>query len=226
MEKTAFPGIRQEMLDYFVGIGLNNNRDFFLRTHEDYEKNVRDPLYALAEGLLPAARELEPDLEELPRRIVSHIRRDTRFTKDKSPYRDHMWLTFRSAARNKWECFCLYYAISLEESGYGAGYYYNDPARARWFREKLPRQQEEFLAVICDPEFAARFVIEGDEYKKIVIPEKLDPRLIPLYVKKSFSVWHSDGLDEKIGQPEYLDEIAEGFRILKPLYRLMNDCTD
>ena len=34
-------------------------------------------------------------MELRPNRIVSRINRDVRFSRDKSPYRDHIWLSFR-----------------------------------------------------------------------------------------------------------------------------------
>ena len=47
MSQTGFPGIQPAMLEYFVGIALNNYREYFLSTHKDYEQNVKKPLYAL-----------------------------------------------------------------------------------------------------------------------------------------------------------------------------------
>ena len=61
----------------------------------------------------------------------------------------------------------------------------------------------------------------GEDYKRIDIPEQLDPRLHTLYRKKSFYVEHSDGLELKIGRPEYAQRIAQGLLLLKPLYELM-----
>ena len=52
MSQTGFPGIQPAMLEYFVGIALNNYREYFLSTHKDYEQNVKKPLYALAEELV------------------------------------------------------------------------------------------------------------------------------------------------------------------------------
>ena len=88
-------------------------------------------------------------------------------------------------------------------------------------REKILRQQEAFLEVLTEPGFAAHFTIGGEDYKRIEIPEKLDPRLHELYRKKSFYVEHTDGLDLKIEKPEYAQQIAYGFKLLKPLYTLL-----
>ena len=221
MELAGFPGIRTELLEYLMGIAMNNHREYFVATRGEYERNVKRPLYALAEALLPAALDIDPDMEQRPSRIVSRIRRDTRFTRDKTPYRSNMWLSFHPAGRPKSECFGLYYDISPRASCYGAGFYDCSPERARWLRGKLLRQQEDFLKVLCKPAFAAHFRVLGEDYRRIEIPAELDARLHDLYRKKSFYVEHSDGLDFKIERPEYAEEIAQGLLLLKPLYKLM-----
>lgn len=223
MSQTGFPGIQPAMLEYFVGIALNNYREYFLSTHKDYEQNVKKPLYALAEELVPYALEIDDDMEQLPRRIVSRIRRDTRFTKDKSPYRSHMWLSFHPMSKPKWACFGLYYDISPDCSCYGGGFYDSDPARARWMRALLLRRQRELVQILTDPAFAAHYRILGEDYKRIEIPEELHPALRDLYRKKSFYVEHNDGLDPRISRPEYAQEIGDGMLLLKPLYQLLTN---
>ena len=221
MEQAGFSGIQPELLEYLMGIAMNNYREYFLATRGEYERHVKRPLYALAEALVPTARAIDADMEQRPSRIVSRIRRDTRFTKDKSPYRSNMWLSFHPTGRPKSECFGLYYDISPRGSCYGAGFYDCSPERARWLRGKILRQQEEFIKALCEPSFAEHYRVLGEDYKRIDIPEQLDPRLHTLYRKKSFYVEHSDGLDLKIERPEYAQEIAQGLLLLKPLYELM-----
>lgn len=221
MANAGFEGIKPAMLEYFMGIAMNNYREYFLATKKEYERDVKQPLYALAEELMPAALYVDGDFEQRPSRVVSRIRRDTRFTKDKTPYRSHMWLSFYPSGTEKSESLGLYYSISLTESCYGMGYYHSGSERARWLREKMLRQQEEFLAVLTEPAFAERFVIQGENYKRMEIPEQLDPRLHDWYCKKSFCVEHTDGLDLKIEKPEYAQEIAQGIKLLKPLYDLL-----
>ena len=187
MERAEFAGIRPELLEYLMGISMNNYREYFLATRQAYERDVKRPLYALAEALVPTALAIDEDMEQRPGHIVSRIRRDTRFTKDKSPYRSNMWLSFHPTGRPKSECFGLYYDIS-------------------------PRGA---------PEFAAHYRVLGEDYKRMDIPDGLDPRLHALYRKKSFYVEHSDGLDACIEQPEYAQRIARGLLLLGPLYHLM-----
>ena len=169
MEQAGFSGIRPELLEYLMGIAMNNYREYFLATRGEYERHVKRPLYALAEALVPTALAIDADMEQRPSRIVSRIRRDTRFTKDKSPYRSNMWLSFHPTGRPKSECFGLYYDISPRASCYGAGFYDCSPERARWLRGKLLRKGERPVgrAVIDDDHFPLLKRLPHDRFRRL-----------------------------------------------------------
>ena len=131
MAEGKFAGVTQAMLDYYIGLALNNNREYYLATKDVYEREVRAPLLDLAETLAPAALQLDGEMEQRPGHILARIRRDTRFTRDKSPYRDHAWLSFRPMGRRKSGSFGLYAALGPQGCCYGAGFYDEEPARAR-----------------------------------------------------------------------------------------------
>ena len=90
-----FQGYSDETFEFFMAIRFNNNTDFFHANHDWYLRGVREPSLALAEALAPVMEELDGEMELRPNRIVSRINRDVRFSRDKSPYRDHIWLSFR-----------------------------------------------------------------------------------------------------------------------------------
>ena len=153
MAEGKFAGVTQAMLDYYIGLALNNNREYYLATKDVYEREVRAPLLDLAETLAPAALQLDEEMEQRPGHILARIRRDTRFTRDKSPYRDHAWLSFRPMGRRKSGSFGLYAALGPQGCCYGAGFYDEEPARARRIREAILRNPDEFEAAGLDEWF-------------------------------------------------------------------------
>ncbi len=216
-----YEGIPEEMLNYFVGISLNNYREYFHRTHQEYEKYVREPLLLLAETLTPDALYVDPDMEQRPGSVISHINRDLRFSKDKTPYRDYMFLKFRPASRSKWESHSLFYGISVESSSYGGDFYYHSHEEMLRARQLFVNQSEELLEILHDPEFSSRFRIFGENFKKLPVPENLPEELHDLYTKKYFYVEHNDPICEKVHSAQYAREIGDGFRVLKPFYEYM-----
>ena len=221
MAEGKFAGVTQAMLDYYIGLALNNNREYYLATKDVYEREVRAPLLDLAETLAPAALQLDGEMEQRPGHILARIRRDTRFTRDKSPYRDHAWLSFRPMGRRKSGSFGLYAALGPQGCCYGAGFYDEEPARARRIREAILRNPDEFEAALSDPELRERFQMLGEDYRRMEPPVALPPGADALYRKKGVYFEHDDGLDGRVFSPRYAEEIAEGFRLLQPVYALL-----
>ena len=94
-----FQGYNDETFEFFMAIRFNNNADFFHSNRDWYLRGVREPSLALAEALAPTVEWLDDSLERRPNRVVSRINRDIRFSNDKSPYRDYLWLGFRRPRR-------------------------------------------------------------------------------------------------------------------------------
>ena len=82
----------------FLGKGLraHNEKAWFDAHRDDYERVFLAPALAFAEALGPRLRNIELDVNVEPRvnGSLMRINRDIRFSKDKSPYKDHMDLWF------------------------------------------------------------------------------------------------------------------------------------
>lgn len=85
-----------ETFRFFRDLGRNNNKAWMDVNRERYRAALLEPLRALLERLIPAARKLNPRFVTTGRsgENFSRINRDIRFAKDKSPYRGQMYLFF------------------------------------------------------------------------------------------------------------------------------------
>ena len=90
-----FAGFSQAALDFLNDIRFNNNQAFYAANQARYERFVKRPMRELSDELAPVVQLIDPKLDTRPGRTMSRIRRDTRYTKDKSPFRDHAWLGWR-----------------------------------------------------------------------------------------------------------------------------------
>ena len=66
--------------------------------------------------------EIDDSLERRPNRVVSRINRDIRFSKDKSPYRDYIWLSFHRP-RGDESAAELFYDMSISGARVGMSFY-------------------------------------------------------------------------------------------------------
>ena len=81
----VFHGFTTEADRFLSDIRFNNYQQFYDENKERYEKYVKTPLRELSDEMTPVIQLIDPRLDTRPGRTMSRIRRDTRFTKDKSP---------------------------------------------------------------------------------------------------------------------------------------------
>src|SRR5699024_4378623 len=115
----------------------NNNREFFLNNREWYLRSVREPSLALVEALAPAVGQIDPGIETRPQRALARINRDTRFSRDKSPYRDHVWISFRRPEEERGHLPSFYVEVGVEGVYFGMGAYAPERARMNALRGHL-----------------------------------------------------------------------------------------
>lgn len=220
-----FEGFPKEMPAFFTMLSFNNTRAFFEENRALYESAVRAPLLALAEALVPVALSIDPLFDARPSRIISRIRRDTRFSRNKSPYREYMWLGFRRLGESREETCGFYFDFSATEAHWGCGYYHAQRGYMDALRASLVRDSEGALAIVTEPRFAGQFNLCGEAYvRQFGPPESLPEPLRPLYAKKSLYAEHTLDDLSLLFKPALADAVAEGFEALAPFYRLLRAC--
>ena len=87
-------------LDFLFENRVNNSKEWFDDHRFSYNEFVVKPLAGLVEELTPTMLKIDSSFIVEPKidRTISRIRRDTRFSHDKSIYRDVQWISFM---RNK-----------------------------------------------------------------------------------------------------------------------------
>ena len=107
-----FEGFSRKTLDFLVENRIQNSRSWFEEHRQDYNAYVLAPLRELVLALTPTMLKIDPlfTVEPSVNKTIARIYRDTRFSRDKSLYRDEMWITFM---RNKrfWQGLPGYYFV-------------------------------------------------------------------------------------------------------------------
>ena len=210
----------KETIEFLMENRVRNSRDWFLAHRAEYEKFVRRPLLTLSERLAPVALAIDPQVVAGPAgRTISRINRDTRFSHDKSLYRDVMWCVF--ARRGEEGCPPgLLFELSPDGFRYGCGYYATPVRYMDALRELVLRDEPVFQKARRAYEGQDFFQMEGECYKRPRCPdapaekrEWLDRKCIVfLRNERDFGLLFSE---------ELADVIAEGFRTLAPVYALL-----
>jgi len=129
-------GISPATLRFFRELKRNNRKEWMDANRDRYRAEVVEPFRALLAELAPLALQRNPGFHTAGRTGVnfSRINRDIRFSKDKTPYNAHMYLTFPDPAAAENATTQLYVGISAEAvtagfRAYSMGPRKNSPVR-------------------------------------------------------------------------------------------------
>lgn len=211
-----FQGFTDETFEFFMAIRFNNNTEFFHGNHDWYVRAVRTPCLELAGALSEAMDAVDGAIELRPNRVVSRINRDLRFSRDKSPYRDYIWLRFRRPPNGTQATVGFYFDISAEGASYGMGFYEENKSHMNGLRRRFETEPEAFLERL-DP-LRGDFKIHLNAYKRMKLPESLHPDLREWYPIRSFWLVHEITDWGLLKSPALVDYIADGVARLAPLY--------
>src|SRR5262245_8127098 len=118
-----FSGFAKETVRFLEGIRDHNEKAWFEAHRQDYERAFLAPAQAFVEALKPRLRKIDPDLNAEPRvnGSIMRINRDIRFSKDKSPYKDHMDLWFWAGDRKGWDTSGFFFRLAPDRLILGGG---------------------------------------------------------------------------------------------------------
>ncbi|MGI6004625.1 MAG: DUF2461 domain-containing protein [Christensenellales bacterium] len=217
----AFTGFTKRTIEFFMAIAFQNDAEFFNENRSWYKKEVQEPLKQLCAALSPTVLQIDPQVDTRPGRVVSRIRRDTRFSRNKLPYRDHMWLSFRHSGVGIAQSCNYYFEIEPAGAGWGIGFYQATPAQMKLIRGHILARKNEFMRIIKKLD-SDKFTLGGDDYKRLPKEAEDAPEaLMPWLRKKSFYVHRDIALEPYVFTGGLADVLKADYEQLAPLYRFM-----
>lgn len=220
---TTFTGFDHEALCFLRDVHRHNSKEWFEGHRNIYENMLLGPFRSLVDSMGMPMRQIDEFIEIRPAigKTISHLRRDTRFSHDKSLYRNNMWLTFKRPKKDWTDAPTYFFEFGPDWWRYGLGYYSALPATMALFRDRLLGSQHEFQqAVKAIPE---GFDVHGESYKRQMVPESLSPELAPWYVKKSFYIANHSKDMAPLSSARLPDTLLEDFEHLSKMYMFLVD---
>src|SRR5918996_3657025 len=154
-----------ELFRFLRDLEANNDRMWFNANKERYEREVRDPALDFVEDFAPHLAEISPHFVADPRPSggsLFRIHRNTRFSKDKSPYKPYTGIQFRHELGKDAHAPGFY--LHLESGGVfaGAGIWHPDQPTLVRIREAIARDPEAWRKATA----GERFRLAGDSLKR------------------------------------------------------------
>ncbi len=169
-DNDGFDGFFKETLDFFKELKSNNSKEWFDQNQRSYEDYVLSPARDFITTMGERLRGLSPAINADPRvnKSLFRINRDTRFSKDKSPYKTNLGIVFWEADIPRMESSVFYLHLEYSSLMLGAGIYKFTKSQLAAYRESVlhPVYGEE-LADIVEELSGKGFDFGGKNYKKV-----------------------------------------------------------
>ncbi len=209
----TFDGFPAGTLEFLEELSLRNERTWFEANRDRYERDVREPARAFIRAMKPRLQALSPHFVADDRKVggsLMRVHRDTRFSKDKTPYKTNVGIQFRHDAGKDVHAPGLYVHLAPEGCFLGAGLWGPEPAVLQRLREQVADKGERFAAILGEPAFAETFRQGGDKLKRV--PRGFDATHPLAEELKRTSFIAVCDLDPVVfGSPAVVDELAGRF---------------
>lgn len=210
-----FQGYSEKTLDFMWGIRLNNDRAWFTAHKEEYQAHLYQPTVELGREVHQRFTEKFPKLGL--NLHVCRIYRDARRLHGQGPYKDHLWLTIRPE-NDVWSRQPVFwFEIAPEGWSYGVGFWNASAQTMAAMRRDIDGDPGRLEKLARRLKRDGRFQVQGQDYAR----PKGDPSplLTPWYNKKDISVGCSRPFDDLLCSPALVDELADAFAFLVPVYQ-------
>jgi len=216
-----FTGFEKECFVFLQNLQQHNSKEWFEEHRRVYEGKLLTPFRSLVEALSEPMQQIDKYIETRPAigKTISQVRRDTRFSHDKSLYRNNIWLTFKRPKKNWTDAPAYFFEFGPDWWHYGLGYYSASPATMGLFRDRLLQFPHEFQE--ATDAIPKGFLVHAESYKRQAIPETLPPELTPWYVRKSFYIASRSTNMTPLSLPDLPLRLLKGFKQLSQMYRFL-----
>lgn len=217
-------------MDFLAELAQNNERAWFQPRKAEFERLLREPMEALVGALADRFEARDIPLRADPRRSIFRIYRDTRFAKDKSPYKTHLganfpWIqrgTDHDAVDDGAHANGGYIHLQPGNHFVGGGLWKATKPRLDAFRRAIVDDPGRVRAALEDPVFLAALgpVFSQESLKRFPPGWPADHPMADLFRYKDivFSRRLDDG---EIGSPDLPDILADTYSAAMPVFRFL-----
>ena len=212
----------EESMKFLRGLARHNDREWFNARKPVYERALKDPTLAVIASVNKALAGFAPEHVRPPQKAMMRIYRDTRFSKEKIPYKTHMAAWWACEGLEKTSGGGFYLQVSPQEVLVAAGCYMPERDQLLAIRRYLLDHHREFRALLADKKLARLATpFEGLSLTRAPKGFPAEHPALDLFVRRQWGVSASlpAGLALESG---LVKAVAERFRAMAPLVAFLN----
>jgi uncharacterized protein (TIGR02453 family) len=166
----------EETFAFLRDLRANNDRDWFKKNRDRYERDVTEPAARFIMDFEPKLHGISEHYLADPRTVggsLFRIHRDSRFSKDKTAYMTHSGIRFPHAWNKVVHAPGFYLHFDPEGSFVGLGVWHPDNGTLRMVRDAIVENPAAWKRTRDGKRFRARYDLGGDSLQRA--PRGYDP---------------------------------------------------
>jgi uncharacterized protein (TIGR02453 family) len=225
---SGFNGFPKDFFKFFNELKANNNRDWFAANKVRYYESVVYPMGDYIVSIAPHLKRIAPCYKADPRAhggSMFRIYRDTRFSKDKTPYKTHAACHFRHEAGRDAHAPGFYMHIETDRISIGGGIWRPPSKQLGLIREFIADNPSAWEKLNKTAALRKMGGVQGDSLKRPPRGYDAEARHIDDLKRKSFYLMTE--VDVKLAlSPDLVTESARVFRTAARLNHFITDALD
>jgi len=219
---AAFQGFPEEGMKFLRTLARNNDREWFQPRKHIYDEQVKAPMQELILAITWEMMRFAPHYVADPGKAIYRIYRDTRFSKDKTPYKTHIAAIFPRRGMEKHSGAGFYFSVSPKEIEIAAGVYMPGPEQLLAIRNHLAANHKEFLKLVNSRSLQALMgKLYGAQLSRVPKGFAADHKAADLLRHKQWLFYVM--LDPKLATtPKLQDELVKRLREITPFVDFLN----
>jgi uncharacterized protein (TIGR02453 family) len=218
----AFEGFPKSTLTFLRGLTRSNTKGWFEAHRADYDESYIEPAKEFVVALGERLQRFEPAITADPRvnKTIFRINRDTRFSKDKTRYRNHLDLWFYDGEKRQMGCSGFFFRLLSTRVIVGAGIHQFDKGRLTRFRKAVDDEQSgKVLLRLLKQVTSKGYAVGGLHYKKV--PHGYDPghARADLLRHNSLHAALETKLPDEIHSKTFVKWCADHCKKMQPIHR-------
>lgn len=213
------------IIRYLTDLSKNNNKGWFHANRNRYDE-AKKGAEELCAKLIEGIRSFDPYVGTLsPQDCLFRIFRDTRFAKDKSPYRTAFGMFMaRGGKKDVHHGYFFQIGAGTEHNCVAAGHYFCPPQVLGIVREDIQMGNGDFRKVLSQVDEHLQMDYSGS-YKKTPAGFPTDGPDAAFYRLRSFGMWYYPD-EEFLTAPHLIERLVEIYKTTKPFVAYINRAID
>lgn len=212
--------IQPSNLEFLKLVKKNNNRDWFNSHKERYIKEHSD-IISFADALLLEMNKHDVIETISGKKSLHRIYCDTRFSKEKTPYKTNWSGSFKRATKKRRGGY--YFHIEPGNSFVAGGFWGPEPQDLKRIRDEFAYDDESFRKILKNKNFIKTFgTLKGEQVKTTPKGFDADSPAIDLLRYKQF-ILIKKFTDKEVLSSTFIKQVNETFRAMRPFLDHMTE---